>query len=82
MDILIFRSVRRDALLMLAGSRPGSEVLLFRQKDPKPLTPSLAKSNGNGRQTQDGQLVPLKQARKALERLSKSQPAGVEYNNG
>ena len=47
---------------MLPGFGPAAEALLFRQKDPKPLTPRLAsweRTDANLRRA--GQLAPLKQ---------------------
>ncbi len=45
------------------GFGPAAEVLLFRQKDPKPLTPSLARVKRMDARWKTGQLALLKHAR-------------------
>jgi hypothetical protein len=39
---------------VLPGFAPAGEALLFRQKSPKPLTPRLASTGGDGRQLEEG----------------------------
>ncbi len=46
----------------MPGVGPAAEVLLFRQKDPKPLTPRLARSEGKDASLRSAdQLAALKQ---------------------
>ncbi len=64
---------------VLPGFAPAGEALLFRQKDPKPLTPSLAIFNGTDANFRRAdQLALLKQGLpidKSVQPLG--QPAGV-----
>ncbi len=48
---------------VMPGFGPAAEVLLFRQKDPKPLTPSLARAKRMDARGKTGQLALLKHAR-------------------
>jgi hypothetical protein len=77
-----------SCLFVMPGFAPAGEVLLFRQKDPKPLTPSLAslgrKAANFRRADQLAELVlslveGLKQGPPTYQSvLSMGQPAGVD----
>ena len=41
-SLLLYRTPGSPCLSVLPGFAPADEALLFRQKDPKPLTPRLA----------------------------------------
>ncbi len=62
----------------MPGFGPAAEVILFRQKDPKPLTPRLARSDGNDADLgRADQLATLKQGPPAKGVLPLGQTAGV-----
>ena len=46
---------------MLPGLGPAAEILLFRQKDPKPLTPCSADEDGTDARGRADQLAALRQ---------------------
>ncbi len=63
---------------VLPGFGPAAEVLLFRQKDPKPLTPSLAGLHGTNARGRASQLATLKQGPQKIKSVRPwGQPAGV-----
>ncbi len=66
---------------VLPGFAPAGEALLFRQKDPKPLTPSLAILDGTDANLLSArQLAALKQGtRNERSVRPRGQPAGVGH---
>ncbi|MDT3778426.1 hypothetical protein PJI16_12730 [Nitrospira sp. MA-1] len=64
---------------VMPGFGPAAEVLLFRQKDPKPSDAPSGLMRGDGRQVEEGGPTHLAQTRSAREseRPPVGQPAGV-----
>ena len=63
----------------MPGFGPAAEAILFRQKDPKPLTPRLARSDGNDADLgRADQLAALKQGPPENKSVRpEGRPAGV-----
>jgi hypothetical protein len=60
--LLFYSTTVLKGLFVLPGFAPADEALLFRQKDPKPMTPHPATLNGTDASLgRAGQLAALKQ---------------------
>jgi hypothetical protein len=63
---------------VLPGLGPAAEALLFRQKDPKPLTPCSAESEGTAARGRADQLAALRQGPQEQKSVRpRGRPAGV-----